>query len=52
MRVEPALFQVSSRDPLVLTSAAALVLLVTAADALLPSLRATRVDPMSALRAD
>jgi hypothetical protein len=49
---EPALFQVSSRDPQVLGSAAVLVGLVSSAAALLPSMRASRVDPTVALRAD
>jgi putative ABC transport system permease protein len=43
--VEPA-------DPATLAQAAALALLMTACGALLPALRAIRVDPASALRGD
>jgi ABC-type antimicrobial peptide transport system permease subunit len=44
------LFQVSPRDPRVLGAAVALLLTVALVAAWLPSRRAARVDPMSALR--
>jgi putative ABC transport system permease protein len=46
------LFQVSGLDPLVLGSAAILVLLLTLVACLLPAMRAASVDPMEALRAE
>jgi predicted permease len=46
------LFQVSPRDPLVLAAGAVTLLLVAVAASLLPALRAVRVDPNVALRAD
>jgi predicted permease len=44
------LFQVSARDPRMLAAAVALLLTVALVAAWLPSRRAARVDPMSALR--
>jgi ABC-type antimicrobial peptide transport system permease subunit len=44
------LFQVSARDPLTIASVAIVLLLVSIAAALIPARRATRVDPISALR--
>jgi putative ABC transport system permease protein len=46
------LFQVNGLDPLVLGSAAILVLLLTLVACLLPALRAASVDPMEALRTE
>jgi hypothetical protein len=46
------LFQVSPRDPWVLGVVAACLLAVAALASLLPGLRATRIDPMDALRVD
>jgi putative ABC transport system permease protein len=44
------LFQVPANDPGLITGAAGLLLAVTVAATLIPSLRAARVDPMLALR--
>lgn len=49
---EPLLFRVSSRDPWTLAGVAAILLLVGLAASLVPGLRATRVDPTEALRAE
>ena len=46
------LFDVEPVDPVSFTIAAALLAMVAMLSALLPALRATRVDPMQALRAD
>jgi len=46
------LFGVSAMDPLVLTLASVLVLLLALAACLLPARRAASVDPMQALRAE
>jgi putative ABC transport system permease protein len=46
------LFGVSSADPATYAGLAAIILAVAAAASLVPALRATRVDPMVALRAD
>ncbi len=50
--VAPLLYQVSPRDPAVYGTVAAVLLVVTVAAGLAPALRATRVDPASALRAE
>jgi putative ABC transport system permease protein len=46
------LFGVSPSDPATYATLAAIILTVAAAASLVPALRATRVDPMVALRAD
>jgi predicted permease len=50
--VEPLLFSQSARDPRVFGVVGVLLLLVAIAATLRPALRATRVDPTVALRAD
>jgi ABC-type lipoprotein release transport system permease subunit len=44
------LFEVSPNDPATLAGVAALITAVAAAASLVPAVRATRVDPMAALR--
>ena len=44
------LFEMGSRDPAVLTTSAAMLLLVALGAGLVPAVRASRVDPMRALR--
>jgi putative ABC transport system permease protein len=44
------LFEVSPSDPATLAGVAALITVVAAAASLVPALRATRVDPIVALR--
>jgi ABC-type antimicrobial peptide transport system permease subunit len=44
------LFQVSAHDPLAFIAATAVLLLVSAAACLIPARRATRVNPIDALR--
>ena len=46
------LFEVSPRDPLVLSVVGLVLLTVSVAASLVPGLRATRVDPMRALKTD
>ena len=48
----PLLFDVSPRDPGVFAMVAMVLLGVALAASLLPALRAARVDPATALRAD
>jgi ABC-type antimicrobial peptide transport system permease subunit len=51
-QVEPLLFQTSARDPLVFGSAAVLVLVIAILASAIPGMRATRIDPLRALRAE
>jgi ABC-type antimicrobial peptide transport system permease subunit len=46
------LFQVSPRDPVVLAGVAAVLLVVSLVASVVPGLRATRVDPIRALRSE
>jgi predicted permease len=48
----PMLFDTSPRDPLILGTVSVVMLLTAIAASLLPALRASRIDPASALRAD
>jgi ABC-type antimicrobial peptide transport system permease subunit len=50
--LEGTIFGVASIDPLVLVSSAVLLFSVAAAAAYLPARRASRVEPMRALRSD
>ena len=51
-RATDLLFEVSPRDPSVLTVVAVILLAVAMLAAMVPGIRATRVDPMISLRAD
>jgi len=50
--VSDFLFETSPRDPVVLGAVAVLMLMVACAAAFIPAWRASRVDPVTALRAD
>ena len=50
--LEPVLYEVSPRDPLVFGGVALTLLLVAAAAGIIPALRAARVDPVTALRTE
>ena len=50
--METLLFNVRPNDPVTLVSVAALIAAVAVAASLVPAFRATRVDPMVALRDD
>ena len=50
--IQNTLFGVGARDPLTYASVALLVTLVSLVATLVPARRATRVDPMIALRAE
>ncbi len=48
----PLLFQTSPRDPVVFLAVAATLLVAAVTAIILPARRATRVDPLEALKAD
>jgi ABC-type antimicrobial peptide transport system permease subunit len=48
--IESLLYQVSPRDPMAFTVSAAVLLIVSVAACLIPARRATRVNPIDALR--
>jgi ABC-type antimicrobial peptide transport system permease subunit len=50
--VAPLLFEVSPRDPVILSAVGALLLGVAVVASGIPALRATRVDPNVAVRAE
>jgi putative ABC transport system permease protein len=50
--METMLFQVDARDPMTFAGAAGVLLLVSAAACYFPARRATRVDPLTVLRAE
>ena len=50
--IQDLLFQVSPRDPAVLATVVLTLLAVSLAASLAPGLRATRVDPVAALKSD
>ena len=51
-RIEGLLFETSARDPVAIGVAVGAVLLISMVATLLPGLRASRVDPLIALRAE
>jgi ABC-type antimicrobial peptide transport system permease subunit len=50
--VEPLLFDVSARDPLIYGAVAAVLIVVAIAAAIVPTIRASRIDPLEALRVE
>ena len=50
--IQSVLFGVSAREPLIYAAVVALVAIVSLVASLVPARRATRVDPMIALRAE
>ena len=50
--VASLLYGISARDPVILTTSALVLFAIGVAASLVPALRAARVDPVSALRAD
>jgi len=50
--VEPLLFEVSPLDPLVLAGVVLALVVIAALGSMVPAWRATRVDPVVALRSE
>ena len=50
--IQPLLFNVSARDPLVFGMVAGTLILATVAACIVPALRANRISPMAALRSE
>ena len=50
--IQNVLFDTSASDPLIYTAVVSLVVLVSVVATMVPARRATRVDPMAALRAE
>ncbi|MFI5177099.1 MAG: ABC transporter permease [Vicinamibacterales bacterium] len=50
--VEPLLFNVSARDPIVYAAVAAVLLVVALAAGVIPTVRANRINPLEALRVE
>ena len=50
--VEPLFFDTSARDPLVLSAVSATLFIVALMASVVPAIRAKRVNPLDALRAD
>jgi ABC-type antimicrobial peptide transport system permease subunit len=50
--IEPLLFRVSAREPLIYAAVVSLLFVVAIIASIVPSWRATRVDPAVALRAE
>ncbi len=52
MALQSLVAQIPSADPITFTAITVLLALVTVAACLVPALRATRLDPLAALRID
>jgi putative ABC transport system permease protein len=50
--LQSSLYEISPREPRVFVATTALLLVIAAAACLVPAWRATRADPMEALRAE
>jgi ABC-type antimicrobial peptide transport system permease subunit len=50
--IEPLLFDVSSRDPVVFGSVALTLIVASGVACIIPALRANRISPVDALRSD